>query len=194
MNDAQISVERPSLEQFMRLLNDEQPFELIDGEIVYMAPTKFQHSMVAVRILMALNNFAESKGLGQALMETTFVMPDADDANWVRGSRVPDVLFINAERLAEYKSTMPNWEEKPLILIPDLVVEIVSPTDSYSDIDRKVEGYLRDGVQMVWIVDPKRQRVNLVTPTRQTRLSTKDVLKGEDVIAGFEMPIAAIFE
>jgi Uma2 family endonuclease len=194
MNNAPVSVRKHSLEDLMRLLDEEPPFELIDGEIVYIAPTKFQHSMVAAAIMMAINNFTKDKGLGEAFIETTFVMPDADDPNWVRGSRVPDVLFINIERLASYKSTMPDWEDKPLVLVPDLVVEIVSPTDSYSDIDRKVDGYLRDGVRLVWIIDPKRQRVNVEAVGRKEGLSSEDVLSGEDVIKGFEMPIAAIFE
>ena len=194
MNDAHVMTEKLSIEQFMRLLDEERPFELVDGQIVYVAPTKFKHSKIAAKLMLALNNHAAEKRLGEAFIETTFILTDADDANWVRGSRVPDVLYIEANRLAQYEKTMPDWEDKPLVLVPDLVTEIVSPTDSYSDIDRKVEGYLRDGVRMVWIIDPKRQRVNVVSSDSLLRLSTEDILKGKDVVEGFEMPVAAIFE
>ncbi len=194
MNNAHQLIEKISVDDFILMLDEENPFELIDGEVVYMTPTKFQHSKIAVKLLMALNTHAEKNNLGQAFMETTFVMPDSDDPNWVKGSRIPDLMFINSERLAYYEAHMPDWENKPLILVPDLVVEIVSPTDSYSDIDRKVDGYLRDGVSLVWIIDPRRKKVNVVKTNSQIRLSVDDMLTGNDVIGGFEIPVAAIFE
>ncbi len=185
-----------TMDEFIRLYDEEGPFELIDGERVVMSPPKFGHSYTSNLLVRFISNYAEPKQLGEAFNETPFVMTTPDDPNWVKGSFVPDVMFIRAERLAAYKQANPNWKELPLALVPDFVVEIVSPNDRYSDINTKVERYLADGVQLVWVVDPQRRAVAVHEKgkAQSTTVGAGQTLGGGEVIPGFEIAVDRIFE
>src|SRR5262249_55722885 len=131
-------IEPMTLEAFIEAFNHE-PFEWIDGEKVVLSPSVAGPNFIAKLIFRALLPF-EDQGLGEAFTEAVFVL--AYDSNWVRGSRVPDVMYYTAARLAAYRRDNPDWQGKPYILIPDFAVEVVSPTDSYSEVNRKVDAYL----------------------------------------------------
>ncbi len=90
---------------------------------------------------------------------------------------------------------MPDWKSKPVILVPDLVVEIISPTDRYSDVQDKIELYLHDGVKVIWVLDPQRSRITIYAQNskQQITLSAEDSLDGGDIIPGFNIPVADIF-
>ena len=187
------------MEEFIRLYDTEGPFELIDGERIPVMPNVVRHTKATKRLFLALERHAEARNLGEAFTEAPFVL--TDQPNWVKGSRLPDVMFFSAERLAAYIAATPGYDLKPYILVPDLVVEVVSPNDNLRELDEKVDRYLLDGVRAVWVVDPQRKKVlihtlNSRSPfTKQiTTLQIGDTLTGGDIIPGFEMPVAKIFE
>jgi Uma2 family endonuclease len=173
---------------------DQRPFEFIDGIKIYMHATTAGHNDVAKRIYDALLRYEDATGRGEVRQEMTYAL--TDDPNWVTGSRIPDVAFILAERIAQYRASTPDWREKPLLLVPDLVVEIVSPNDSYSEIDKKVDLYLADGVQMIVIVDPQRKKIRIHYPNAKTPISLTldDTLEGGDLLPDFRLPLRDIFE
>lgn len=176
-----------TLDAYMTLFNQEGPFELIDGERIFVTPTNFWHTHLTHLFLFALREY------GAAFAEAAFVLVDSHE--WVRGSRIPDVMFINSQRLADYKASQPDWQEKPLLLVPDLVVEIVSPTDSYGDVERKVARYLDDGVKLVWVVEPRSQSiiVHRQNSKQATRLTIQDSLDGDNVIPAFSLSLVNLF-
>ncbi len=182
------------LEEFVRLYDQEGPFEYIDGERVAVSPNVTGPGIVTKKLYFALARHCEGKGLGEVFSELPFVL--SDTPNWVTGSRVPDIMFFTAERLSAYKASTPDWQDKPFILVPDLVVEIVSPTDRYSDVLEKVARYLNDGVKVVWVVN--RQLRNVVIhqagSKQQTTLQADDMLDGGEVVPGFTLPVASLFE
>lgn len=173
----------------------QQPFELIDGERIPKLPNVYGHSK-AIRVLFrALDNFTQSNHLGEVFAKTTFIKPENFDRFWVTGSRIPDVMFHSAERIASYEMNTPHAEGNPLALVPDLVIEVISPTDRYIDVDRKVETYLQDGVRLIWLLDFER-RIAIVYGMQhpQTlRLSGDDVLDGEAVIPSFQIVLSSLF-
>lgn len=115
--------------------------------------------------------------LGLIIYEMAFVL--AYDENWIRGSRTPDVLFLSAARWAAYQAAHADWREKPLLIVPELVVEVISPTYRYSAIQTKVESYLTNGVRAVWIVDPERKRVTVHSNPQEGRtLGLEETLNG----------------
>jgi len=134
----------------------------------------------------------KGKSLGEAFFEAAFVLTYQSD--WVTGSRVPDILFVRIERLAAYTSSHPNWEDMPLVLVPDLAVEVISTNDNYSYVDAKVDLYLADGVEIVWVVDPKQKTVMVRGKDYYKKLRVGDVLTGGEVIPGFELAVEKIFE
>ncbi len=135
-----------SLDTFMARF-EQQPFELINGEIWDVTPTKFQHSKISKRIYSRLSFYETETENGESFFETAFVLEDSSD--WVRAARIPDVLYIQKDRLIQYEANLENSDEKPLILVPDLVIEVISPTDKYSDVSTKVDTYLADGVKLI---------------------------------------------
>jgi Uma2 family endonuclease len=183
------------LDEFIHKFDQDGPFELIDGEIVPKMPNVFGHTTVANRLSLFINMFTVPQKLGEAYIEGTVILPDALDRNWVKGSRIPDVLYVSQQRLTDYKAANPDWETRPLALIPDLVIEVVSPSDTYTEINKRVKRYLDDGVLMMWVFDPQGRTVVVHLPNtdQQTVLSGEAVLTGGAVIPGFEVSLKEIF-
>lgn len=177
-----------TIDDFIRRYDAEGPFELVNGEIVNLSPTAAKHTVVTRTIFVALYTFCAAKALGEVYQESPFIL--TDDSQWVLGSRVPDVMFYEASRWASYTESSPDWGDRPFVLVPDLAVEVVSPTDRYSDIQKKVEGYLVDGVQLVWVVDPARRTVAVYQAGHFDTLAEKDTLSAADILPGFSLPLA----
>jgi Uma2 family endonuclease len=158
-----------------------------------MTPQNTLSGMIAGELFIHLSAFVKSKGLGQVFIEVPFVM--TSEADWVTGSRVPDVMFVGAERIAQLEAHDPHWKTKPLMLVPDLVAEIVSPTDRASGVSKKVARYLQDGVRVVWLIDPEIQSLTIHTlgSNQITQLGSSDTLTGGEVIPGFEMVVGKLF-
>lgn len=185
-----------SLQEFMQRWDEIGPFELINGEVVPVSPTKmFAHTTSANRLMYKINLFTLSSGIGEAFVEGTFITVPPTDPNWVKGSRIPDVMYISADRLSAYKQANPEWESHPLALVPDLVAEVISENDNYTEVMKKVAQYLRDGVRLLWLLEPETRTISVHRPGSKqvTILSGDDKLDGGDVIPGFEISLSEIF-
>ena len=184
-----------AMDDFIEAIND-QPFELINGERIDKMPGISGHSEIIHLLFLLLHAFCKEHNLGIVRMETTFVLPDHYDANWVTGSRVPDLMFIAADRFSEYTASDEDWRDKPLLIVPDLVVEVLSPNDSYTAVDEKVDAYRQDGVRLIWLVDPQRKKVTVHRLANiQPEIKTQDTtLSGEDVLPDFAVPLTDIFK
>jgi Uma2 family endonuclease len=184
-----------SLADFIRLYDEEGPFELLNGERIAQVPTIARHNVVTRTIFRRMDTFAEAHQLGEVFSEAPFILPGTYSADWVKDSRVPDVMFIAAARLAVYKAGDPTWDDKPYVIVPDLVVEVVSPNDTYSKVETKIEQYLADGVQVLWLVDPQRRTVQVYYADRDwpDKLRDGDTLIGGDPLLGFTLPVQDIF-
>lgn len=181
-----------TLEEFILRQNEDEPFELLDGEIVAKMPNVASHALTIKRLFVALLRF-EDKGI-EVFSETTFVL--LYETHWVKGSRIPDLMVYKSERLRNYYETTPDWESKPFALVPDLVVEVVSPTDKYSDIDARVERYLEDGVKVVWVTDPQQRKaaVHRAGSAQQTNLVVGDTLTEDEIVPDFVLSLVDLFE
>jgi Uma2 family endonuclease len=174
------------LDEFMAAI-DAQPFELVNGKHVRKLPTVFGHSLVVRNFFLEMDKYAELKGTGEVYTKTTFVLLDAHDRNWVIGSRTPDLIFVATRRILDYKAENQDWDIRPLALVPDLVIEVVSPTDKVSELDEKIDAYLLDGVRLIWVVDPQRCKATVYAPDMEhpLHLNVNGVLDGGDVLPGF---------
>ncbi len=108
------------------------------------------------------------------------------DPDTVRGA---DVAYVSKERLAHAKT------DGYLDVAPDLVVEVVSPHDRWTEINEKLGEYLACGVRAVWIIDPRTQRITCYQPSSAVRVYGKDNTLAEPVILpGFSVPVRELFE
>ncbi len=107
---------------------------------------------------------------------------------------IPDLGYIVASRL-------PATTQKALNSVPDLVVEIHSPTDLRSTPERltarpKIKDWQEVGVQIIWAIDPARKIVEVYHPTQPgpfMELGLNDELDGEEVLPGFRLKVAELF-
>ncbi|MBI3946263.1 MAG: Uma2 family endonuclease [Armatimonadetes bacterium] len=177
-------------EELRQLPDDGRRYELVGGELVAMTPPGGSHGERALRIGRLLDEFVEEHGLGWVAAASGVYL--AHDPDTVRG---PDVLFISRERLgADVRERLGADVEVTgyYDVVPDLVVEVVSPGDTDTETIEKVGDYLRAGVRLVWVVDIRTRRVTL-HPGAEI-LSAEDTLTGGDVLPGFAVPVSRLFQ
>jgi Uma2 family endonuclease len=180
------------LDEFIEEYDRQGPFEIIDGEKIALSPSLLQHVAIAHQLYDTMSPQIKQGGWGVIYFEAPFVL--SYGSNWVSGSRVPDILFISRERIEAYRAANPDWGQKPLVIVPDLVVEIISKHDDYVDVIDKVARYLNDGVRIVWVVDPKAQRIVVHTLNGAPRTYTvQDELDGGEVLPDLRVRVAEIF-
>lgn len=159
--------------------NRDRLLELINGEIVEKMPTE-EHGELQAIIVAALVAFVLPRKLGRVGVEIRHKMP-TDDAN----SRLPDVSFIAGNRPRVTEGSVPQ--------MPDLAVEIKSPDDSHKELRDKAHYYMQHGTRLVWIVNPAKRFVIVLTPDDEDVLMDGETLTGGDVLPGFEVPLRDIF-
>ena len=158
--------------------------ELVKGVIVTMPPPSFYHGQVCSKIDRKLGVFIDAQQLGWITCNDSGVIL-ARNPDVVRG---PDLAFWHRERLPEPPRS--GYPEIP----PDLVVEVLSPSDVFPQILRKVQQYLRAGTREVWVVVPEDRSVTVCRPGQdQVILGNGETLGGGEVLPGFSCPVAELF-
>lgn len=169
-------------EDLWQFPDDGNKHELVRGELIVMPPPGFAHGKRVARISYLLQHHVSSNDLGTVCTETGFYLER--DPDTVRG---PDVLFYSHETLGEPEEQETGYLE----IAPDLVVEVMSPGDSYPEVEEKIEEYLQSGVRKAWVVDNRRRTVRIY-PDSLTLIES-DTLTGGDVLPGFSVKVADIF-
>lgn len=160
-------------------------YELIEGELVQMSPTKRTHGRYEYRFSRLLGEFIEKHNLGEVMVGEIgmFIRRKPDTV------RAADVLFISHERLAAEPE-----DDGYLTVPPELVVEILSPSESWSMVRRKLADYFEMGVTVVAIVDAEQETVTLFrSPTELTELHRDDTLTLPDILPDFALPLSNLF-
>lgn len=153
------NVELLTIEDYVRRYEQHGAFEIIDGEWRDIMPPVMIHGVFVRALFLILYNYCKQQ-LGEVFQEMPFVL--SYDSNWVKGSRVPDVMFFEKSRWDKYIVQVPDWPKKPAIIVPDLAVEVVSQNDSYSELNRKLQLYRQDGVSLFgWLTLPKRVSMSM---------------------------------
>jgi Uma2 family endonuclease len=172
-------------EDVIRLLEapDKRICELIDGVLVEK-PMGFKESTIASLIIQHIWNFLDEDDLGIAFS------PDAPIRVKPGRIRFPDTGFISWKHFPNEEFP----EDKVLDIMADLVVEVLSESNTAQEIDRKLDDYFTAGASLVWIVDPKTESVAVYTARHSMKtLSIHDTLEGGKVLPGFELPIKKLF-
>lgn len=159
--------------------------ELVKGRIVSMSPTGYAHGYVEGNFYRALHAFVHQHKLGRVLVGEVGIYTDRNPDT----VRAADLIYISNERMAQVES--PSY----LDVAPELIVEILSPDDRWSDLMEKLDEYFTIGVPAVWVADPRTRDVYVYRSlTNAQRFMESDVLTGGDVLPGFEVPVAELFD
>ena len=178
--------ERLSVAEFERRYLGKRA-ELWRGEVREYVPTGARRGQTTARITMRLGAYLMGADEGELLgAETGFVIRTPAGESVL----APDVAFIRRERIPE--GGLPSGF---CPIVPDLVVEVVSPNDSETTVREKASEWLAGGVSVVWVVDPQRRIVEVWTPDGlHQSLSEDDDLTGEPVLPGFRAPVRELLE
>lgn len=159
-------------------------YELVQG-ILVENPMGSPESFLAMELGRLLGNFVADRDLGFLYGADSLI---ALRPRLVRG---PDVCFVSWKRRPE--RTVPT--EPISDLIPDLAVEVLSPSNTARELQKKLKEYFTAGVSVVWVIDPLKRIAEVHTaPDVKTSLDESGTLDGGDVLPGFRLPLSKLFE
>lgn len=172
-----------TIEEFERLPDEVSRLELVRGHVIREPPAGFEHGGIAAQIATCLNTYVRQHALGKVLTgEPGFVL--FDDPPTVRA---PDVAFVARDRL-------PADPRGFARLAPDLAVEIVSSSNTLSEIQDKVFDYLEAGARIVWVVEPRGRTVTIYRSREEIRILTSNQeIEGAEVLPGFRIEVSEFF-
>ncbi len=170
---------------FISLTQDGHRYELVNGELVEMGNSGMEHGYIACILVAILTSFVREHNLGAVCdSSTAFTLKSGN-------KRSPDVSFVARERLKGLKRPPRGFFEGS----PDLVVEILSPSNTVEEIHEKIVEYFHNGTRLVWVIHPEEKYVLVYhSPEPDCFLRSRDRLEGEDVVQGFSMSVAEFFE
>ena len=173
-------------DDLLRLYSEGVRGELIQGVLHETMSAGEEHGAIAANMSFIFLGFVKPRRLGRILTSDTGIRLERDPDT----VREPDLAFISAEkRPLEVRNT------GYLEVVPELVVEIVSPNDNPRSTFDKAQMWLRFGVTMVWVVHPETRSVEVyrMDASRDT-LGEDDMLDGGTVLPGFTCPVQDIFD
>lgn len=159
--------------------------ELVNGKIISMSPTNWKHGRYVSTISWHLEDFVQQNPVGVVLSGEVGVFTRRNP-DTVRGV---DVALISHERLAQVHSA------SFLDVAPEVVVEVISPGNTWQEMRQKIDEYFEAGVMQLWIVEPERKQLLVYdAPTRFDVFTTDDTLAGTGVLYGFTLDVGKLFE
>ncbi|MBE7462182.1 MAG: Uma2 family endonuclease [Planctomycetes bacterium] len=159
------------------------PCELIRGKVRPLTNPKPKHGLVSAEIAYRIGHFARTGKLGRVFTNDAGMLIERNP-DTVRG---PDIGFIRTERVP---ANLDEYLQVPY----DLCVEVVSPSDAWSDVTEKVDMYLEAGVALVWVIDPQKGNAHVFRQGRETLLiASTGSLDGEDILPGFALSLADLW-
>jgi Uma2 family endonuclease len=166
-------------DELLRLPDEGWRYELVRGELQQMSPTGARHGEVAAQLVASLVMFVNRQRLGKVYSsESGFRIAREPDT-----VRAPDAAFVRTERVVRTSKFFDG--------APDAAFEVISPSDSYSQVVEKTRQWLRAGASVVVIIDPETETVRVHRTGSTTPVN--DVLQIDDVIPGWRLPLAELF-
>jgi Uma2 family endonuclease len=165
---------------------DDMLYEVVEGKVVEKIVGASEIE-IATLLIEFLAPFVRAHRLGKVLGEMIFRIDQVKDLQ-----RRPDVSFVSHARWP-YHRRVPNvavWN-----MVPDIAIEIDSPSNTADHVQEKIHEYFAAGVRRVWVVYPRQQEVYVYASSTEIQvLQLGQDLDGGDLIPGFRLPLAALFE
>lgn len=184
----QSSNQRLTLEEFLALLEGDIRYEFVNGEAVpkykdnQMSP-KFFHSSTTGALFLLLSAWTQAKG--RVVIEWAIKLT-RNQQDWIP---VPDLTYISYNRLPA------DWLlDEACPVAPELVIEIISPGQTFGEIAEKATDYLKAGVYRVWVVDTKARTVTVFAPSSLPITYRSHQIITDDLLPQLEITPHAIFQ
>ena len=164
-----------------RLDDDANRHELIKGVLLTMPPATYEHMRVCANLTIILGLYVKANRLGVVGTEGGYKLES--DPDTVLG---PDVSFVAQDRIG---LSPEGYHSGP----PDLAVEVLSPGDRKGYLERKLALWLETGTRSVWLVDPRRRTVEVVSSLKDRRTLHEDDELVDDTVPGFRVKVSELF-
>lgn len=171
-----------TVEEFMNIDDEPNRHELIKGELLTMTPPKPLHGRIVTNVTILLGQHVKANRLGVVYTESGYHLESGPDT--VLG---PDMSFVSAQRVDQSDE---HYYEGP----PDLAIEVLSPGDRKGFVERKLALYLETGTRSIWLVNPRRRTVELISSTGERRILHEADELVDDTVPGFRVKVSEIFE
>lgn len=177
------STRKLTLEEFFALSVSDVAYELIEGQAVpKMSPKRF-HAGVQKALLILMDAWAENRG---HLYPEWAVLLKRNNEDWVP---VPDITYVSYHRLVA------DWiEDEACPVASELVIEIISPGQTFGTLSQKATDYLAAGILRVWIVDCQARSVTIFYPDAPPRNYTESSLITDSILESLELTPQQIFQ
>jgi Uma2 family endonuclease len=175
-----------TVDEFAHLAADGRMRELVCGRVVDMNPPGSLHGIVVIRIASLLDAFVQSRKIGRVLGGDSGVITRMNPDS-LRGADVAYLSFARAPRGSLAGKTY-------FTVAPELVFEVLSPFDRWSDVLEKIAEYLHAGVVAVCVANPDDRTVQIFTSDAPAKkLKGEEILEVPNVLPGFQCRVDEFF-
>lgn len=162
-------------------------YESINGQRLELPPMSAFECWLAGRLFGALLVFCDANKAGRPVVETLFLLNPETDLQ-----RRPDVAFVSYDRWPK-NQRVPRTNA--WAVVPNVAAEVVSPSNTFTEVTAKVPEYFQAGCQRVWVILPAEEQVYAYRSATEIQILSKaDVLDGENTLPGFRLPLIQLFE
>ncbi len=175
-----------TLDQFLSLPDEDITYELINGEALpKMSPKRF-HSRATAGLFLILSDWNHTlENQGEVGIEWAITLKKKGK-DWCP---VPDLLYISYKRLKAFP-----LDNTPCLVAPELVIEIISPDQSFTNLSQKAIDYIKSGVDRVWLVDTEVKKITIFYPDSLPQIKQENDNLDDDLFPNLSLTIAQIFE
>jgi Uma2 family endonuclease len=166
--------------------NPDSKFELsAEGELIMVPPTSLESSWRNFDLVAEFAEWVRTDGTGLAFdSNALFTLPNG-------AKRSPDVSWMPREK---YETLSPAERRKFARIVPDFVIELLSPSDDLAETQAKMAEYIENGVRLGWLIDPDKRTVYVYRANGEVEtIKNAKRLAGEDVLNGLDLDITRIW-
>ena len=192
MNRMTTKAKKLTFEQWLRLPETKERYEIVDG-VMYMPPgPDADHQWIQQEVFSFGREFARNSGLGVFMLAPLDLVIQREPLR----VRQPDVIFLNSARTG-IRSRSDLRGRSPLEVSPDIVIEILSPSNTRREMESRLEDYAQIGVYQCWLFSPEAETAEIIDLTNSEPKSVavfgvEDVLRSE-LLPGFELSLGEVF-
>lgn len=172
-----------SLDEFLSSPLANENYEYFDGELMQKMAPKYSHSKVTGQLFILLEKWNQDKG--EVGIEWCIRLK-RNGKDWCP---IPDLLYISFNKLGEIKLA-----DDACPIPPELIIEIISPDQSFSDLSEKAEAYLKAGVNLVWLVDTQVKKITIFYPDSPPQTKQGEESLADDLLPELQLTPLQIFQ